>query len=213
MSSDFLAVFENDCDIILQTSLGALSMYKRQLIRELIQGNETQTVEFKKSLSLQDKALESLCAFINTDLGYGEVIFGIDSNGNICGIEPGNIDSAQRSLVQTVRIKFEPALIVNIETELIDNLHVMRLFAERDQAIPYYEYDFSAWIREGTCNRKLGLSEKEQLRKRRDRNSHQGPWKCDRCNHLVGYLVSYKFGGKRMEKSFQCGCGGEFWPA
>lgn len=51
---------------------------------------ETQTVELKKSLSLQREALEALCGMINSDSATGTVIFGVSPDGNICGVEEGS---------------------------------------------------------------------------------------------------------------------------
>ena len=72
-------------------------------LEELIQKGESQTLEFKRSLALQRQGLEALCAMVNADMARGAVIFGIEPNGTVCGIEQGNLDTAQRSLSQTIR--------------------------------------------------------------------------------------------------------------
>ena len=116
-------------------------------------------------------------------------------------------------LSQAIRDRFDPKLVVTIEVEELNDRVVLALSGQRDQGIPYYEYDGRAWIREGTQNRKLGLVEKQQLMKRGDRDSHSGPWRCDRCGAWVGVLHSFVVSNEAMRKTYRCRCGGEFWPA
>lgn len=178
----------------------------------LLAGPERQNVEFKKSLSESKEALKSLCAMINSDLAVGTVFFGIDQDGTPCGIEPGNLDTAQKSLSQKVRGNFDPRPIVHIQLEEYAGKQILVLRAKRPPSIPYYEYDGRALIREGTENRILTISEKKTLDKRRNRDSHLGPWRCNKCGARVGQLISYTVTNEGMIKSYQHNCGGEFWP-
>jgi len=180
---------------------------------ELVNKGEGQTLEFKRSLSLQRKGLEALCAMVNSDLARGTVIFGIEADGTVCGIEQGNLDTAQRSLSQTIRNKFDPQLVVQMEVIKLNSRQVLVLSEERDRGIPFHEYDGRAYIREGAENRELSLVEKQQLARRRDRDSHLGPWRCDRCGTWVGVLYSFEISNDGMKKTYKCECGGEFWPA
>ena len=182
------------------------------MIEALIRKGEGQAVEFKKSLSLQNKGLESLCAMINSEVAQGTVVFGLEPNRTVCGIEPGNLDAAQRSLLQTIRNKFEPQLLVNIEAQEHDGKIVLIISAERNRNVPYHEYDGRAWIREGSSNRLLNLAEKNVLTGKRNRDRHPGPWKCDKCGSMVGALFSFELSKEGMKKNYQCACGGEFWP-
>jgi len=182
-------------------------------LEELVKKGEGQTLELKRSLSLQSKGLEALCAMANSDLAQGTVIFGIEVNGAVCGIEPGNLDTAQRSLSQTIRNKFDPQLVVQMEVRELNSRQVLVLSAKRDRGVPFHEYDGRAYIREGTANRKLNLAEKQRLARRRDRDIHPGPWRCDRCETWVGVLHSFEISNEGMKRTYKCGCGGEFWPA
>ncbi len=187
-------------------------MSERMKTEELINKGESQTVEFKKSLSLQNEGLKGLCAMINSDSAKGLIIFGVEDSGTICGLEPGNLDEAQRSLAQSIRSKFDPQIIVQINVEELKGRNILILYAERNKGTPYHEYDGRAWIRQGTENHLLSLIEKQQLNKSRNRDNHQGPWRCDRCGSWVGMLVSYELSEQGMRKSYKCHCGGEFWP-
>jgi len=188
-------------------------MTQQSSLKELVQGGESQTLEFKKSLSLQREGLEALCAMVNSDLAGGTVVFGVEENGTVCGIEEGNLDTAQRSLSQAIRNKFDPPLIVQMEVEELNGEKVLAISAKRSRDVPYHEYDGRAWIRQGSDKRRLSLAEKQQLTGRRNRDSHPGPWRCDRCGSWVGVLHSFEISNEGMKKTYKCGCGGEFWPA
>jgi hypothetical protein len=58
----------------------------------LVANGEGQTTEFKKSLALKREAMEALCSMVNADVAWGTVIFGIEPNGTVCGVDPGNLD-------------------------------------------------------------------------------------------------------------------------
>lgn len=188
-------------------------MAQQSSLKELVQRGESQTLEFKKSLSLQREGLEALCAMVNSDLARGTVVFGIGDDGTICGIEEGNLDTAQRSISQAIRNKFDPPLIVRIEVDELNGEKLLVISAERPQDVPYHEYDGRAWIRQGSEKHRLSLAQRQQLTKRRNRDSHPGPWRCDRCRSWVGVLHSFEISNEGMKKTYKCGCGGEFWPA
>jgi ATP-dependent DNA helicase RecG len=178
----------------------------------LVAKGESQTLEFKRSLSIQREGLEGLCAMVNSDTAHGRIFFGIAPNGDICGIEHGNLDKAQRSISQTIRDKFDPPLIVEINIEEMTGRQVLVVSADRARNIPYHEYDGRAWIREGTTNRKLTFAEKDQLRRMRNRDFHPGPWKCNQCGGQVGHLEGFIYTDEGLKRSYLCECGGEFEP-
>lgn len=178
----------------------------------MLKQGESQTTEFKKSLSLKKEAFESLCGMVNSDYAKGLVIFGISPTNDIIGIEPGNLDSSQLSLTRHIRQKFEPPLICSIEVIPVQDKFLIIISAKRLPQVPYHEYDSRAFIREGTSTRKLKLAEKINLQKIRNREQHNGPWKCDRCGTIVNMLASIVLTDRGAHKSFKCHCGGEFWP-
>ena len=107
-------------------------------LEELVQKTESQVLEFKKSLRHQPRGLEALCAMVNSDLARGTVVFGIGADGTICGIEQGNLDTAQRSLSQVIRNKFEPPLVVQMQVEELTGQKVLVPSSERYRDIPYH---------------------------------------------------------------------------
>jgi len=178
-------------------------------IRRLI---ETQGVELKKPLKLKREGLKSLNAMVNADTAEGTVVFGVAPNGAIVGVEPGNLDKAQRSLAQHVRSKFSPPIQFEIEVVDCDQKWVVVVRGKRGSGVPLCEYDGRAFIQEGSESRQLQLAEKRDMIRRRNRGSHPGPWRCDRCNSFVGTLSSGVTDGVTMKRTYRCSCGGEYWP-
>ena len=173
---------------------------------------ETQTVEFKKSLSLQKEAFKALCGMINSDSAKGTVVFGISPDRSIAGIEAGNLDSVQKPLAQNVHQGFDPTIIPTITVLECEDRHLIRLDADRASGVPYHEYDGRAYIREGTTTRQLSYDEKRQPAKKRGRDQHSGPWKCERCGAVVGTPSRMTITDEGVHKSYACDCGGEYWP-
>ena len=180
---------------------------------ELVRLGELQTVEFKTSLGLTKDALEALCGMLNTDLGIGTIWFGVEPDGSIRGIEPGNLDSAQQSLSRTVREKFDPRIIHSIERYECEGKILICLSAERTTGVAYHEFDGRAYIREGSTRRKLTIAERDHLKRRRNRETHPGPWKCDKCGAVIGMFSGMVVTDHGVERTFSHGCGGELWPA
>jgi predicted HTH transcriptional regulator len=188
-------------------------MYIEITNRDIIKLAETQSIEFKKSLSLQKEAFEALCGMINCDAATGLVLFGVAPDGVVIGIEPGNLDSAQRKLAQSIQQKFDPTIFPSIEVLDCEGKYLVLLKAQREKSVAYHEYDGRAYIREGTRNRQLSVTEKQRLHKRRTRDQHNGPWMCDKCSSFIGMLNQLVVTNEGVYKTYKCKCGGEFWPA
>ena len=91
----------------------------------LIAQGEGQTTEFKQSLSLRREALEALCAMVNADCAKGTVLFGVAPDGRVCGVESGNLDTAQRSMSQAISQGFDPPLRSEIQVIELEGKHLM----------------------------------------------------------------------------------------
>lgn len=179
-------------------------------IRRLI---ETQGVERKKSLSEKREGCESLNAMVNADSAAGVVLFGVAPDGVVTGIEPGDHDKAQRSLAQHIQTMFSPSISIEINALDCEGKCILAVRGERDRRVPLCEYDGRAFIREGSTNRQLTLPQKLAIIRRRDREQHPGPWKCDKCGSLVGQSQAMVYDGTSLRRTYECDCGGEYWPA
>ncbi len=131
-------------------------------IERILQTGETQSVEFKKSLSQKKEGCKALCGMLNTEIGAGMVFFGISPENDVVGIG-GNLDSAQRSLAQHIQQKFDPSIKVSIQIEEYEGKKILILSAKRSNDVRYYEYDGRAFFKEGSTKRCLSIQEKESL--------------------------------------------------
>ncbi len=150
---------------------------------------------------------------INADPGQGTVVFGVNPDGVIVGVEPGNLDSAQQSLERTIQSKFAPAIQCTINAEEVDGKWLVFVGANRNRAISYHEFDGRAYIREGTVTRQLTFDEKQSLQRQRNRDLHNGPWACSGCGSFAGTFSGVTMTPQGPKKNYNCSCGGEFWPA
>jgi hypothetical protein len=141
------------------------------------------------------------------------VVFGVAPDGSPVGVETGDLDRAQQSMLQTIRSKFDPPIQCSVQVVEESGKYLLVLKAHRNRDIPYHEFNGRAWIREGTSTRKLSAAEKQSLRLMRDRDLHNGPWRCDRCDTFIGLLVQTEVGPTGARKTYLCSCGGEYWPA
>jgi predicted HTH transcriptional regulator len=182
-------------------------------IVELIRAGEGQTVEFKRSLGQRGRALEALCGMLNANGGKALVIFGVGPDGEVCGIEAGNLDSAQRSLSRSIDNNIEPVLRPELSVADLDGKKLVLLSAARPRDVACYECKGRAYIRVGSETLRMSLAERQALTRRRSRASHPGPWRCDRCGSFVGMIASYSFTDAGPVQTFVCECGGELWPA
>lgn len=136
-----------------------------------------------------------------------------EPDGQIAGVEPGDLDKAKRSLAQSIGNKFQPAIQYTFDVLEVSGKRVVVVSATRNRDVAYHEFDGRAYIREGTSTRQLTLAEKQSLQSQRDRRQHNGPWKCDLCGSWVGMLSSIVISDRGAHKSYACSCGGEYWPA
>jgi predicted HTH transcriptional regulator len=180
---------------------------------ELIGLGEHQVSEFKKSLALQKEAFIALCGMVNARAARAVLVFGVTPEYEIVGLADTNLDTAQRTLAQHAGQKFDPRLAVEIRPAKCEGKPILILTASRLRSVPYHEYDGRAYIREGSSTRQLTLVEKQGLVRERDRNLHNGPWRCDRCGAFAGTVSGVELTGSGPRRTFRHNCGGEWWPA
>ena len=82
--------------------------------------SEAQTIELKSSISQLSRAIETICAFANTDLGT--VYFGVDDNGDVVGIDIN--DSTYRKVQEAVFNSFDPPINPYCEMEPLANCFI-----------------------------------------------------------------------------------------
>lgn len=80
-------------------------------------GNENEFQEFKEGLGQLDKGLKSLTSMLNKH-GQGSVYFGVNDNGEVCGLDIGK--NTLMDIRNRIADKIEPRIYANIQ-ELIDD--------------------------------------------------------------------------------------------
>lgn len=71
---------------------------KSEKIREIINGGEGLTVEFKQSRTKLNRVVfETVCAFLNRNGGH--LFLGVDDQGGVVGIDPDSIEKVKMDFV------------------------------------------------------------------------------------------------------------------
>ncbi len=81
-------------------------------------GFENEYQEFKEGLGQLDKGLRSLTAMLNKH-GKAAVYFGVDDNGNVCGLSVGK--NTLMDIRNRIRDKIEPRIYADIQEQQDDN--------------------------------------------------------------------------------------------
>ena len=81
-------------------------------------GFENEYQEFKEGLGQLDKGLKSLTAMLNKH-GKAAVYFGVDDNGNVCGLSIGK--NTLMDIRNKIRDKIEPRIYADIQEQQDDN--------------------------------------------------------------------------------------------
>jgi len=134
--------------------------------------HESDTQEFKKSISLTEPALKSVCGFLNH---HGGVIsFGRTNTGAIVGVDP--TDHSLRKLSQKIASRIKPEISPYIRVIEEQGKHLIVVTVPEGISKPYY-LDGIAYMRTGTENRVLPPDEI----KRMILTINQPPWDREIC--------------------------------
>lgn len=134
--------------------------------------HESETTEFKKSLSLIEPALKSVCGFLNH---HGGVIsFGRTNTGAIIGVDPA--DHSLRKLSQQITSRIKPEITPDIRVIEEQGKHLIVVTVPEGIGKPYY-LDGMAYMRTGTENRVMPPDEI----KRMILTINQPPWDREIC--------------------------------
>lgn len=133
---------------------------------------ESDTVEFKKSLSLIEPALKSVCGFLNH---HGGVIsFGRTNTGAIVGVDPA--DHSLRKLSQQITSRIKPDIAPDIRAIEEQGKHLIVVKVPEGANKPYF-LDGIAYMRTGTENRVMPPDELKRI----IRSEHAVPWDDQPC--------------------------------
>jgi ATP-dependent DNA helicase RecG len=119
---------------------------------------ESETVEFKPSLSQMDKITESISAFSNTR--GGTVIIGVSDKGDILGVDIGK--NTIESLANQINQNTDPMAYPSIRVEERDKKQVVIIEVLEGKQKPVLAFG-RAYKRVGKSNQKLGHDEIRNL--------------------------------------------------
>lgn len=140
-----------------------------QQIRNLIEGGETDQVEFKIERGDGFALLQSVVAFANSDNG-GVIIVGVDDNAKIVGTAKPQADIAK--IQEWIENKCDPPIGVKFEPVQIDDkdLTIVRIppgtnrpYQHRDNGVPY--------VRRNATDRPARRAELDELFRKRSSGS------------------------------------------
>jgi ATP-dependent DNA helicase RecG len=131
-------------------------------------GNESETIEFKKTTGELNDALKDIVAILNKH-NSGELYFGIKNNGEVLGQMIS--DSTLREISQKVSDKIRPQIYPQIDNIKINNKDCIRVVFEGDDT-PYFA-NGRAYIRVADESKQLSPSDLEKFFKSKRQTS---PW-------------------------------------
>jgi len=130
--------------------------------------NESETIEFKKSLAELGEGLNSLAAILNKH-GAGELWFGIKNDSTPVGMEV--TETTLRKVSQAIAAHIEPKIFPEVSKVLLSGKACIRVgFSGTEK--PYYSHG-RAYIRVADEDRQLSAKEIETIILRKNR-SHRG---------------------------------------
>jgi ATP-dependent DNA helicase RecG len=138
--------------------------------------HESDTLEFKKSLSLIEPALKSTCGFLNH---HGGVIsFGRTNTGVIIGVDP--TDHSLRKLSQQITSRIKPEITPDIRVIEEQGKHLIVVMVPEGPSKPYF-LDGIAYMRTGTENRVMPPDELKRI----ILSEHAVPWDDQPCREAT----------------------------
>jgi len=127
-------------------------------IAKLLEKGESETVEFKPSLSQMDKIVESISAFSNTE--GGTLIIGVSDRGEVLGADIGK--RTIENLANRIKQNTDPQIFPRIEVVEVKDKNVIIIEVAESREKPVFFKD-KAYKRVGRTNQRISASEIRKL--------------------------------------------------
>lgn len=121
-------------------------------LKNFLKEGESETVEFKPSLSQMDKITESISAFSNTK--GGAIVIGVSDKGEVLGVDIGK--NTIESLANQIKQNTDPMAYPSILVEEIDKKQVVIIEVVEGEQKPMLAFG-RGYLRVGKSNQKLGF--------------------------------------------------------
>lgn len=120
--------------------------------------NESETVEFKTSLSEIDQILETVSAFSNTNGGV--IYIGVTDNGTISGVTIGK--GTLEVLANEIKLNTDPRVFPNIEIDEIESLTIIKVSVQEYPIKPVWSRE-KVFLRVGKTNQKASAEKIREM--------------------------------------------------
>lgn len=148
-------------------------------LKALVKKGESEVLEFKKSTAQLSAAMQTVCAFLNSDVG-GTVLIGVTDDGKIIG--QAIADGTKKEIAGEIS-KLEPHAKVDIDyVSVKPDLAVIVLMVGSGNNAPYV-YEGRSFLRSQSTTRRMPQGSYEQLLY--DRRSSSISWESLTTNDCV----------------------------
>ena len=139
------------------------------MIKELINGGESKTVEFKEDFPQKNQISKTVCAFANRAGGY--IVIGVNDRGDVKGLSNDLLDEYLDRISNIVHDSVYPMLIPELYTYKIDNKNVIVVQVYPGNMPPYYIKSNGrlkgTYVRVGKTNKQADSEMIQELERRR----------------------------------------------
>ena len=119
-------------------------------IIKLLKEGESETVEFKPSLSQTDKVIESISAFSNANGGI--IVIGVSDKGEVLGIDIGK--RTIEILANRIKQNTDPAIYPSISVENVEGKNIIVIEVKESKSKPVFAFD-KVYKRVGKSNQRV----------------------------------------------------------
>ena len=129
---------------------------------ELIQRGEDSRTQFKKGQDVANaKSLAGeMVAFANSN--GGKILIGVDDNGSVCGLLPGDIRRVNQLISNTATDCVRPSINPETENISVGEQVVMLVTIPEGISKPYSDNDGVIWVKSGADKRRVTAREEIQ---------------------------------------------------
>lgn len=129
-------------------------------LRRLIKAGESNNIEFKESLKLNNEIGQTISSLSNNN--GGKILIGVADSGEIIGVDLGK--STLERLANRIKQNTDPKIYPEITTKKIDEKDIVMIQVKESHEKPVF-YRGKAYKRVGKSNHKLSSSEIRNLAK------------------------------------------------
>jgi ATP-dependent DNA helicase RecG len=133
-----------------------------ELIEKIYLGEDS-TIEFKKELSPKkderSKLADEIAAFANAEGGV--ILIGVDDNGEIVGIDSGNLNQSEKIVIEICRDSIEPPVNIHTEKLNIDDKPILKI--EISRSLFVHKSPNGYFRRQGSSKREMPTEELARL--------------------------------------------------